>query len=94
MTAQLGLLGEEVRVLPPRPVDRREGAQHQVPHPGRRRRRREVQRADRLQLVRVGGVAAGGREEGRVEDGVDLLLLVPAVGFIYQWAFENPGPKT
>ena len=26
--------------------------------------------------------------------GVDLLLLVPAVCFIYQWAFENPGPET
>jgi len=26
--------------------------------------------------------------------GVDLLLLVPAVCFIYQWVFENPGPET
>ena len=26
--------------------------------------------------------------------GVDLLLLVPAVCFIYQWAFENPVPKS
>jgi len=26
--------------------------------------------------------------------GVDLLLLVPAVCFIYQWAFENPLPET
>jgi hypothetical protein len=26
--------------------------------------------------------------------GVDLLLLVPAVCFIYQWAFENPEPGT
>ncbi|MBE3111940.1 MAG: O-antigen ligase family protein [Acidobacteria bacterium] len=26
--------------------------------------------------------------------GVDLLLLVPAVCFIYQWAFENPVPET
>jgi hypothetical protein len=22
--------------------------------------------------------------------GVDLLLLVPAVAYIYQWAFEHP----
>jgi hypothetical protein len=26
--------------------------------------------------------------------GVDLLLLVPAVCFIYQWASENPGSET
>ena len=26
--------------------------------------------------------------------GVDLLLLVPAVCYIYQWAFENPLPET
>mgnify|MGYP006863139408 CR=1 FL=1 len=26
--------------------------------------------------------------------GVDLLLVVPAVCFIYQWAFENPELET
>ncbi len=25
--------------------------------------------------------------------GVDLLLLVPAVAYIYQWAFDNPAPE-
>ena len=25
--------------------------------------------------------------------GVDLLLLVPAVAYIYQWAFDNPVPE-
>jgi hypothetical protein len=70
-----GLLGEEGRVLPPRPVDRGERPQHEVPHAGRRRRgRREVQRADRLELVRVGGVPARGGEEGGVEDRVHVLL--------------------
>ena len=62
------VLGQEVRVLPPRPVHRGERAQHEVPDPGRGRRRRQVQRADRLELVGVGGVAARGREEGGVDD--------------------------
>jgi hypothetical protein len=25
--------------------------------------------------------------------GVDLLLLVPAVAYIYQWAFDHPVPE-
>lgn len=25
--------------------------------------------------------------------GVDLILLVPAVAFVYQWAADNPGPE-
>jgi len=25
--------------------------------------------------------------------GVDLLLFVPAVCFLYQWALENPAPE-
>jgi hypothetical protein len=24
--------------------------------------------------------------------GVDLLLLVPAVAYLYQWAYDNPVP--
>ena len=71
---QRTVLGQEVRVVPARAVDGGEGAQHHAPHARGRGRGQEVQGPDRLQLVRVAGVAARVREERGVDDGLHLLL--------------------
>ncbi len=69
------VLGEEVRVRPARAVDRGEGAQEDVRHPGRGRRGHQVQRPDGFELVGVGGIPLGTGEEGGVNDRVHLLVL-------------------
>ena len=75
VAAQLGVLGEEVRVLRVRAVDQRRRDHHEPPRLDAGARVEHVHRADVLELVRPLGGVRRVRQERAVDERVDLVAL-------------------